>query len=54
VDQCDEHDHKGVHDRHSVQDEPFPKSESKDEVGAMIVGHSMPTNTKTFNMVPKL
>lgn len=39
VNQHAEHDHEGDHDKHNVQDEPFPESQSKAQVEVVVVGH---------------
>jgi hypothetical protein len=54
VNRHDEHDHEGEHDRHSVQDEPFPESMLKAKVEVVIVRHLVQRRTKTFRRAPKL
>lgn len=49
LNRCDEHGHKGKHDRHSMQDEPFLESQSKAQVEVMIVKHLVQTDAETFN-----
>ena len=54
MNQHDEHEHYWEHEKHSVEDDPFPGRQSKAEVGAMIIGNLVEKYIKTFSGAPKL
>lgn len=53
VNQGDQHDHEGEHHIHNVNNEPFLESQSKAQVGVVVIGHPVQRVTNIFNRAPK-